>query len=140
MARRTRSDDRGQATVEFALAIMVFVALLMGIFDLGRGVYTFNAVAEAAREIARVTSVHPGATLGTSSETLAVIATQKQSVPGLGDPTFACVDIDGSSITDPCKAKMWVKVRIAATYRPATPLVGLAGPISLASSSSVQLP
>ena len=35
-----------------------FLILLMGVFDLGRGIYTMNGTSEAAREITRVTIVH----------------------------------------------------------------------------------
>jgi len=74
---RTRHEHRGQALVEFSLALIVFLVLLMGILDLGRGIYMFNGVSQAAREIARVTSVYPGgATLGTSTQTTTVVNTR----------------------------------------------------------------
>ena len=83
-----RPDERGQALVEFSLAIIVFLMLLMGVFDLGMGIYKFNGVSQAAREIARAASVHPctnpdACTLGDSAEVAAVVATQKALVPGL---------------------------------------------------------
>ena len=65
MIRIGPSSAGGQATVEFALSVIVFVTMLCGVFDLGRGVYENNALSEAAREIARTTSVHPGSPLGT---------------------------------------------------------------------------
>ncbi len=77
--------DSGQALVEFSLAIMVFLVMVLALFDLGRGVYMYNGVSEAAREIARVTAVHPGVTLGASTETADRIAVQRALVPGLGD-------------------------------------------------------
>ena len=140
--RRTPGDrQRGQALVEFSLTFLVFVTLLMGLVDLARGVYAFNGVAQAAREIARATSVHPGtASLGDSPQTAAALATQQGLVPGLGTPTFACVDIDGSAITASCVPGDWVKVTIAATYRPITPVVGFLGTVTLQSSSSVEIP
>jgi hypothetical protein len=135
-----RHHERGQALVEFSLGIIVFLVMLMGLVDLGRGVYMYNGVSQAAREIARVTSVHPGSPLGASTEALGVLATQKSLIPDLGDPTFACVDIDGSSIAGTCQAGQWVRVTIAASYSPVTPLVGLVGPISMQSASSIQIP
>src|SRR5688500_16640261 len=48
MRRRERSH--GQALVEFALIIPIFVLLLVGIFDLGRGVYAWSTLNNAARE------------------------------------------------------------------------------------------
>lgn len=136
--RRERSA--GQALVEFSLAITVFLVLLMAVFDLGRGIYMYNGVAEAAREIARATSVHPGwATLGDSTETAGVVATQKGLIPGLGDPTFGCVDIDGSAVSGACLPGNWVRVAISAQYAPVTPLLSLVGAFTLQSASSMQL-
>ena len=134
-----RRDTSGQALVEFSLAIIVFLVLLMGIFDLGRGIYLYNGVSQAAREIARVTSVHPGSTLGTSSQTQAVVAVQQGLIPNLGNPTFACVDIDDTAVTGACLGGMRVKVTIVAPYRPVTPLLGLTGTWNLASTSSVSI-
>src|SRR5437762_1642468 len=101
---RWRSRSSGQGLVEFALIVVPFLAILMGIVDLGRGIYMYNGVAQAAREIARAASVHPCANptpgncvLGTSPETQAVISTQKNVIPGLSGPgasiTIQCTDI-----------------------------------------------
>ena len=48
-----------------AFALIIFLLLLFGVVDLGRGIYQFNGVSQAAREIARVTSVHRGLELPT---------------------------------------------------------------------------
>lgn len=138
--RRARPAAGGQALVEFSLTFVVFVTMLMGLVDLARGVYAFNGVSQAAREIARATSVHPGTTLGDSTETAAVLATQAGLVPGLGTPSFACVDIDGSPVTGDCVPGDWVKVTISATYQPITPVVSFLGTMSLQSSSSIEIP
>ena len=144
MTRRPRHDNGGQALVEFSLAIVVFLMLMMGIVDLGRAIYQYNGVAQAAREIARVTAVHSGTdfttTAGRSAETTAVIATQMRLVPNLQDPTITCVDIDGTVITEHCVEGKWINVRIVAPYTPVTPLLGLTGTWNLFSAStSVQL-
>jgi Flp pilus assembly protein TadG len=57
MLGRLRQPHRGQALVEFALALPILILLLVGIFDLGRGVYAFNTVNNAAREGARLAIV-----------------------------------------------------------------------------------
>jgi Flp pilus assembly protein TadG len=49
---RTR-PSRGQALVEFALVIPIFLLLVFAIIDTSRYVYTGNALNEAAREAAR---------------------------------------------------------------------------------------
>jgi Flp pilus assembly protein TadG len=140
MTARLRSGDRGQALVEFSLTLIVFLVLIMAVVDLGRGIYMYNGVSQAVREVARVTSVHPGTTLGNSAETAAVVATQKALVPNLGSPTFSCVDIDDTPVSGPCKGGMRVKVTMVAPYRAITPLLGLAGTFNLSSASSVQIP
>jgi Flp pilus assembly protein TadG len=54
---RRRRRTRGQALVEFALILPLFVMVLFGVIDLGRYVYSLNAMNEAARESARVGAV-----------------------------------------------------------------------------------
>jgi Flp pilus assembly protein TadG len=137
-------DEGGQALVEFSLTIVVFLVLMMGVVDFGRAIYQYNGVSQAAREIARVTAVHPGSDFktdaGRSSETKAVIQTQKGLIPNLRDPLIKCVDIAGNEKTTGCIAGDWVQVRISAPYTPVTPILGLAGTWDFFSSStSVQL-
>ena len=48
---------RGQSMVEFALVVPVFILLLVGLFDLGRAVYAYNTVNNAAREAGRLAIV-----------------------------------------------------------------------------------
>ena len=52
-ARRARRS-RGQTLAEFALVIPVLIVMLMGIFDLGRAIFAYNAITNAAREGARL--------------------------------------------------------------------------------------
>lgn len=53
-------DSRGQALVEFALVVPIFVLLLVAIFDLGHVVWANDAISNAAREAARYAIVHGG--------------------------------------------------------------------------------
>lgn len=143
--------QRGQALVEFSLSIIIFLVMLMGIFDVGRAIFMYNGVSEAAREIARRTSIYPYggmSVLGSSLETLAVVTTQRQLVPGMtplvaGAPDYACVDIEGNASTnDPCASgntQDYVRVTVKASYQPIT-LLGITGPITLMSTSTVQIP
>jgi hypothetical protein len=144
MNRSCAREDRGQALVEFSLAIVLFLMLMMGVFDLGRAIYQYNGVAQAAREIARVTAVHPGPDFttpaGRSTETARVIATQSNLIPNLQDPAITCVEIDGSVVAGTCLKGQWINVSIVAPYTPVTPLLGLTGTWNLFSAStSVQL-
>jgi hypothetical protein len=138
-AWRRRSGEGGQGLVEFSLAITIFLVLVMGTVDLGRAVFQFNGVSQAARELARVASVHPGSTLGSSSESSSTLAAQRGLVPGLGTPTYTCIDIAGTAVTGPCNGGNWVRVTISSSFIPVTPLAGLIGAVTLASSASAKV-
>ena len=142
-----RRAQRGQALVEFSLAVIPFLILLMGIFDLGRGIYMMNGTSEAAREIARVTIVHltdGSSNVGFSAETTEVIATQRGLIPGLTiDPAtdIECVD-DETGLVVPdseCAADMFLRVRVTAPFEPITPLVSAFGSHTFESTSSMQI-
>jgi TadE-like protein len=138
--RRPRADrNRGQSLVEFSLVLIPFTFLIMGIFDLGRGIYMMNGTAEAAREIARVTSVHSGCPLnatscdlGSSTETAGVVDTQQGLVPGLTIDTasdITCVDINDVVKDDhTCRWGVdYVRVHVTSSFSPITPVVSMFG-------------
>ena len=59
MQERSRhSGRRGQAMVEFSLAFMSFMLLLMGLVEFGRAVWTFNTLSHAVSQGARFATVH----------------------------------------------------------------------------------
>jgi hypothetical protein len=51
---------RGQALVEFALIVPMFLVLIFAVFDFGRVIWANDAVGNAAREAARFAIVHGG--------------------------------------------------------------------------------
>ena len=140
-SRRNGRRTRGQSLVEFSLVIIPFLFLIMGIFDLGRAIYMMNGTAQAAREIARVTSVHsgcpqdppPSCDMGSSSETAGVVATQEGLLPGMAidtDADIVCVDINDNVIS-PDEDCLWgtdyVRVRVTSSFTPITPVVSMFG-------------
>jgi Flp pilus assembly protein TadG len=132
--------DRGQSLVEFALGSVLFLMLFVGMVDLARGVFVFNGVSQAAREIARETSVYPGTgALGSSSETAAAYQTQRLLVPGLQPPAYGCYDIAGVLQTDTCQPGDWVRVTASATFQPSMPGLTLLGAFTITSSSSAEI-
>jgi hypothetical protein len=146
-----RERTRGQALVEFSVVLIPFLFLLMGVIDLGRGIYVNNGVAQAAREIARITATHPcvmsggTCTLGNSPETAGVIATQKGLVPGLADPTaviqLTCTDItDAPDDPDKCGPHDFVRVEIRVPFSVITPLLSMVAPATMSSTSHVEIP
>jgi Flp pilus assembly protein TadG len=52
-----RARRPGQASIEFALGLTMFLLLIVGAVDLGRAVWVWNTMAHAAREAARYGSV-----------------------------------------------------------------------------------
>lgn len=147
---RTRRRSRGQGLVEFAVAVIPFLMLLMAIVDLGRGIYMMNGTSEAARDIARVVSVHQwpsgGNDLGSSTEAAAVIATQRRLIPGLAlNPStdIQCVDALDQVLADSaCQTgeENYIRVHLSATFTPVTPLVSAFGSHTFDSTSRIKLP
>ena len=135
--------------MEFSLVLIPFLLVIMGILDGGRGVYTYNAVAQAAREIARVTSVHPydscsgACVIGSTAAVQAVIDTQARMVPGLtrAGITISCTDVyDVAKAPSDCRPGDFVKVRVTVPFRVVTPLLGWVAPTSLSATSHIQFP
>lgn len=145
--RRRSADRHGQALVEFSIAAIPFLILLMGILDLGRAIYQLNTTSEASREIARATSLHEWSTccdLGSSPETAQVVSVQRALLPGFdfSAPTdIVCVDITDAVIPDvECRPGDFVRVTVRSTFSPATPLTMMFGAHTFSSTSRIEIP
>jgi len=57
--RQRKNGEKGQALVEFALLVPIFLILLFAIVDFGMGFHSWITVTNSAREGARVGAVHP---------------------------------------------------------------------------------
>lgn len=57
MIRRFWIEDRGQALVEMALILPLFLLLLFGVIEMGRVGYAYITVSNAAREGGRVATI-----------------------------------------------------------------------------------
>jgi Flp pilus assembly protein TadG len=126
--RRRGAPRRGQALVEFALVLPIFILLLVAIFDLGRAVFAYNTLTNAAREGARMAIVN--------QYQPSIIARAKQStaIVELNDPSvtvsFYQVNADGTpNLAVPCALSQiavgcMAQVSFEATYQPITPLIG----------------
>lgn len=135
MARLIRNRDRGQTLVEFALIIPVFILMLMGIFDLGRAVYGFNTVNNAAREGARLGIVDQNVTdiqakaadhaanLGLGTSNVSVDFRDKDT-PNTAN---SCSKLDIGCLTT---------VEVNYTFQAITPLIGnIVGTINIVGTS-----
>jgi Flp pilus assembly protein TadG len=123
-SRRTRRRG-GQALVEFALIIPLFLLVLVAIFDLGRAVFAYNTLTNAAREGARTAIVNQ------YKPSIVARAKQQTAIVELNDPSvqvdFWQVNADGTPNTSSQCALVAVGclavVSFEATYQPITPFV-----------------
>ena len=136
--------------MEFSLVLIPFMILLMGILDLSRAIYMMNGTAEAAREIGRVTAVHPYAScpgtcdLASSAAAQDVIGVQRKLIPGLliaPSTDVTCVDVTDTVKPDNvCKRGDFIRVIVHAPFTPVTPLAGMFGSHTFNSVSRTQVP
>jgi Flp pilus assembly protein TadG len=134
--RRHRDDaGRGQALVEFALVVPIFLLLVFGLVDLGRAIYVNNAMAEAARDGARWGSVQARSATPAGLDSIAgEVAARMTAVP---DPTIevSCV------ATLPalgCRTNDTLVVEIRTELDMITPIIGqIIGSLDLGSTSRV---
>ena len=83
--RCPRTSARGQASVEFALVIVLLMVMILSMLELILLMHTYNTLADSAKEGVRYAIVHGGA--GPSS------SPPGNSIPS--GPTCPCADIDG---------------------------------------------
>ena len=118
----SRCRQPGQAAVEFALVIILLTFMLMGVMDLGRGVYAYNVIASAAREGARYGITHP---------TLADGVTVNQQGIRTHTLSTATLDLDQNQITASCSPNCEpnsnITVIVQYTFQPVTPFFGIIG-------------
>jgi len=121
--RRTRREDRGQATVEFALVLPLVVLLLLLVAQVGLVVREQILLTHAAREAARAASVTDGDRVGAARR--AALRSGPLSADRLSEEVL--VTDDGGS------------VRVSLRYRSRTdlPLVGMLVPDPALGSSAV---
>src|SRR5262245_34479575 len=138
---RPRHRDRarrGQALVEFALVFPIFLLLMMGVFDLGRAVFAYNSVTNAAREGARLAIVNQDKTLvrqrAISQAALAVSPTSASTSCAAAQLT--CVQVNyyelatgtdqlpaNPATCSPLSLDCVASVTFTTTYRPLTPII-----------------
>ena len=128
--------QRGQALVEFALVLPIFVLLLFGLFDVGRLVYVDNAVAQAAREGARYGSVQnrsgtPAGRTDIQAHTLGIMT----AVP---DATVTVDCERGGTVVTTCHTNDVLVVTVSSPVGMVTPVIGnLVGTVTVSGTAKV---
>jgi len=137
--RTARGRSAGQTLTEFALVIPILLLLLLGLFDIGRAVYAYTTISNAAREGARVLIVDQTQSSGVYRAQTEAAASA--TALGISDASvtimFRTPDLSGacSGRNIGCVAE----VTVPYSYGAITPIIGqLVGPISM--SSTVRIP
>jgi Flp pilus assembly protein TadG len=124
--------QRGQSMVEFALTLPLLLLMLMGMLDLGRGLYAYSVVANAAREGARA-----GIVASTSDSAIRTAVRQLTvGLEAIPDNKIAITPA-GSRTTGGT-----VKVTVTYNFRAATPLIDTffpGGVLPLVSSATMRV-
>ena len=141
---KRRNCRSGQSLVEFALMLPILLLILVVLFDLGRAVYYYSVIHNAAREGARYGIIlNDEETACTTPDTAGIEAAVHQRAIGLkvDDITVAsaCVNIyDANDVLISSK----IRVDVSYTFEPVTPLASMfisEGTISLHSTSSMNV-
>jgi Flp pilus assembly protein TadG len=112
------SHSNAQALVEFALIMPLLVLLLMGIIDLGRGVYAYNVLASSAREGARFGILDPSNTSGIQTQAKANTVALASSAITV---TVDCSNNGTTFTSAPCSASnAYLRVTVTYTFQPVT--------------------
>lgn len=85
---------RGSALVEFALVFAVLFSILAAIFEFGRALWYYNALARATRDGARMMSVAAKATIASSAVAAAkAYVVSAVASGGVNDPAFTTANV-----------------------------------------------
>jgi hypothetical protein len=160
MSRRRGEGSAGQSLVEFAFIFPVITLLAFGFIDIGRAVFTFNTVTNAARQAARVAAVNqldpaigpwqclenrPVENLASPQWTFrgCALAASKALGVASSDVTVSYAAPPGTTLTcsgGTLNVGCIATVTVVAHFVPITPVAGrLIGPVSMTSTSSMPI-
>lgn len=105
----------GQSLVEFALTLPILMLFVMGIFDLGRAVYYYSTIQNAAHEAARYGAVNHCDDTGITDRAISMaIGLASSDLVIETEPIYE----DISGVLD------YIQVTVTYTFVPVTPLIG----------------
>jgi Flp pilus assembly protein TadG len=140
----SEASQRGQTLAEFALVVPLILLLLLGAVDLGRAVFAYNTLAQAARTGTRTAIVNqdPATVRSRVIESAATLGLATSNVDVCFKTSTSTQTSCASSTIDNCPiatrqigCQALVTARL--TYKPMTPFVGLLFNTINVSSTSV---
>ena len=124
-AERRTDRASGQALVEFALIIPIFLLIVISLFDFGRAVFAYTSVTNAAREGARLAIVNQG-TAAITQRAIAQTSIAETGAPNL-TVTFRKSTPNADYLTNAVCTQVALDcvaiITFETTYRPITPIV-----------------
>ena len=155
----TRERARGQALVEFAFVFPIIVLLAFGFIDIGRAVFGYNTLTNAAREAVRVAAVNqadpavgpwgclankPVQSAANPSWTFRGCAMAAGAAVGVTDADVSVSYAAPPGTTIQCTSGLTVgcivSITVTADFVPITPVAGsLIGPISMSATSEMPI-
>jgi Flp pilus assembly protein TadG len=145
LRHRARSG-RGQSLVEFALVFPIAILIILAVFDVGRLIFVYNGLTNAAREGVRLAIVNQNEPLINQRVQEMAIGT---AVSNLNDPNLVQFNLEGPNMADPlanpactppttmatgCIAVVTAEARWSAI----TPIIGaIIGPITVRARSEL---
>lgn len=152
--RKRAEGSRGQGLVEFALIFPIIILLVAGFFEIGRAVFAYNTIANAARQGARVATVNQLADVTECNELWPIddpyephwsirgCAILAAKTLGLGTANVAVSYAPPPSTTLTCEPVLHVgciaSVTVTYQYSVSTPFVNkLIGPILMSQTSEM---
>jgi hypothetical protein len=118
MKAPTPRQERGQATVEFALVVTFLLLLLFGIVDFSRLFFAYATMSNGVREGARYGIVHPEDTAGIKNQADAMMVL----IGGQADVTVQFPDTDAAG-NPHCSHYCRIVVRATSDFDVWTPII-----------------
>jgi Flp pilus assembly protein TadG len=113
MNKKRFAGFKGQDLVEFAIILPIFALFIVGITDLGRAVYYFSTMSNAAREGARYGSIHVNEIIADDSNVCNQVVNWSIAVVLTCDDVDTVVDLINKTVT----------VTVSYNFDPITPLI-----------------
>jgi Flp pilus assembly protein TadG len=132
-----RRRSRGQGLVEFALVFPILIILLIAVFDMGRLVFAYNDITNAARSGARVAIVD-------QTNGVARTATINQATSLGLKAADVTIDYLKADLSGPCPTPKQLgcvaHVKVNFAWRAITPIIGsIVGPVTVTAESRMPI-